>query len=339
MATDNELGDKSDGSINDASLDPLSEIKDLRLRNVNKVIIGNININSLPNNFEQLKELVIKHIDVFVITETKLDDSFPTSQFLFKGFAEPFRLDRNRNGGGIMIYVRDDIPSRLLLKHVFPVDIEGLYIELNFRKCKLLLLGTYHPLSQSDLYYFNNLDKSLDTYSNYEKTLLVGDFNAQTTDQYLSSFLYQHELSSIVKESTCFKNASNPRCIEIFLTNRALSFQHTLTVSCGLSDFHKLVMAVLKTTFSKNKPREIVCRSYKYSNSQNFNDELKFLFSKENIYSCSKFNQTFLNVLNKHASLKKKQLRANHASYASKSLGKAIMRRSYLENVYFIKSL
>ena len=78
LATDNELGDKSDGSINDASLDPLSEIKNLRLRNVNKVIIGNININSLPNKFEQLNELVIKHIDVLVFTETKLDDSFPT---------------------------------------------------------------------------------------------------------------------------------------------------------------------------------------------------------------------------------------------------------------------
>ena len=40
-----------------------------------------------------------------------------------KGFAEPFRLDRNRNGGGVMIYIRDDIPSRLLLKHVFPSDV------------------------------------------------------------------------------------------------------------------------------------------------------------------------------------------------------------------------
>ena len=96
-------------------------------------------------------------------------------------------------------------------------------------------------------------------------------------------------------------------------------------------------MTVLKTTFSKNKPREIVYRNYKYFNSQNFNDELKFVFSKENIDSCSKFNQTFLNVLNKHAPLKKKQLRANHASYMSKSMRKAITRRSYLENVYFKK--
>ena len=189
-----------------------------------------------------------------------------------KTFAELFSLDRNRNRGGVMIYIRDDIPSRLLLKHVFPSDIEGLYIELNFRKCKWLLLGLYHPPSQSDQYYFNSLDKSLDTYSNYENILLVGDFNVQTTDQYLSLFLYQHELSSIVKESTCFKNVSNPSCIDLFLTNTALSFQHILTVSCGLSDFHKLGMTVLKTTFSKNKPREIVYRNYKYFNFQNFNE-------------------------------------------------------------------
>ena len=184
-----------------------------------------------------MKELVIKHIDVLVITETKLDDSFPTLQFLMKGFVEPFRLDRNRNGVGVMIFIRDDIPSRLLLKHDFPSDIEALYIELNFRLCKWLLLGTYHPLSQSDQYYFDNLDKSLDTYSDYEKSLIIGDFNAQATDQYLSSFLYQHELSSIVKESTCFKNVSNPSCIDVFLTNSALSFQHTLTVSWGCQIF------------------------------------------------------------------------------------------------------
>ena len=121
LADENNLSGKSCGSINDASLDPLSEIKKLRLRNINKAVIGNININSLPNKFEQLKKLVMKHVDVLVFTETKLDKSFPTSQFLVKGFAEPFRLDRNRNGGGVMIYIRDDIPSRLLLTHSFPM--------------------------------------------------------------------------------------------------------------------------------------------------------------------------------------------------------------------------
>ena len=90
-----------------------------------------------------------EHIDVLVIAEAKLDNSFTTSQILAKGFAGSFRLDRNRNGGEVVIYIRDDIPSRLLLKRVFPSDIEDLYTELSFRKCKWLLLGTYHPPSQA----------------------------------------------------------------------------------------------------------------------------------------------------------------------------------------------
>ena len=81
--------------------DVLFEIKKLRIRNPNKIIIGNLNINSLPNKFEQLKDIVMLHIDIFVLTETRLDDIFPTAQFLVNGFSEPYRLDRNRNGGGL----------------------------------------------------------------------------------------------------------------------------------------------------------------------------------------------------------------------------------------------
>ena len=75
---------------------------------------------------------------------------------------------------------------------------------------------------------------------------------------------------------------------------------------------------ILKTAFSKNKPREIVHINYKCFNSENFNDKLELVFSNEDIESCSKINQTFLDVLNKHAPLKKKRIRVNHASYVYK---------------------
>ena len=105
------------------------QFKSIRLKNINRVIIGNLNINSLP--------------------------VFPTSQFMVDGFSMPYRQDRNRNGGGIMIYIRDDIPSILLTKHVFPDDIEGLFVELNFRKSKLLLMGADHRPSQSVVTFSN----------------------------------------------------------------------------------------------------------------------------------------------------------------------------------------
>ena len=233
-------------------------------------------------------------------------------------------------GRGVMIYVHENIPSKLLTKHVLPSDIECIFLELNFRKCKWLLVGTYHPPSQNDHYFLENLDKAIDVYSHHEKVLLAGDFNAEISEFCLDSFLYQHELKNLVKEKTCFENVWNPSCIDLFLKNNALSFQHTETVSTGLSDFHELV--------SKSKPREIHYRNYNKFDSLKFNVDLKNAFAHEKMKSCIQFDEVFMKVLNRHAPLKKKILRANHSSYLSKTLRKAIMRRSYLENKYLKKN-
>ena len=50
---------------------------------------------------------------------------------------------------------------------------------LNFIKSKWLLFGTYHPPAQNDQYFFNCIDKALDTYSNYDNALHAGDLNAK----------------------------------------------------------------------------------------------------------------------------------------------------------------
>ena len=58
--------------INGGSLNPLLKIKHLRLSNVNRVIISNLNINSLTNKFDLLKQIVLKYIDILIITEKNL---------------------------------------------------------------------------------------------------------------------------------------------------------------------------------------------------------------------------------------------------------------------------
>ena len=123
-----------------------------------------------------------------------------------------------------MIIICDYIPGRPLSKHVFPDNTEDLFIELNFRKVKWLLFGTYHAPSQSDSYYFNNLNKVLDLYSHHDKKLLVGDINTEVSDNILCTFLYQHDLKNLVKYKTCFKNANNFSINDIFLTYNSLTF-------------------------------------------------------------------------------------------------------------------
>ena len=113
---------------------------------MNKVITGNININSLPARFDQVTEVILTNVNILVITETKLHDTFSLGQFYLKGFTMPYRVDRNHNGGGVIIYDRKDIPSRISEKYKLPQDVEGMFVELNFRKMKWLLSGIYRPL-------------------------------------------------------------------------------------------------------------------------------------------------------------------------------------------------
>ena len=120
-------------------------------------------------------------------------------------------------GGGGLIYVREDIPSKLLNKHVFPNDIEGIFIEVNLRKTKWLIFGTYHPPSQPDEFYFDSIGRALDVYnSSYDKTLLAGDFNAEDHETVLKTFLQLYDLKNIVKDKTCFKSLYSPTCIDLF---------------------------------------------------------------------------------------------------------------------------
>ena len=191
----------------------LSTLKSLRLKNANKVIIAHLNINSIRQKFDQLSFIIKDNVDILVVGETKLDKTLPTAQFNIAGFSQPYRHDRNRNGGGVMIFVREELPSRQLIKHKFPNDIEALVIEINIRKTKFLLLGGYRPPSQSQIYFFGVITNALDVYTaTYDKLLLAGDFNATKNETVPHDFSYKHNLICIVNNNTCFKNP----CIDLF---------------------------------------------------------------------------------------------------------------------------
>ena len=147
------------------------------------------------------------------------------------GYSSPFRRDRNRYGGGILTYVREDIPCKILHNHNLLEDIEGIFLELNFRKSKLLLLGTYHPPppppppTQQDAYYFQSIGCALETFiTKYDKYVLAGDFNAHEGEEKMGNFLELHGLKCIVHDKTCFKSVINPSCIDLFLTNSPNSY-------------------------------------------------------------------------------------------------------------------
>ena len=100
---------------------PCGILQSIRLKNLNRIIIAHLNINSIRNKIGLLGEMVSDRIDVLLVSETKLDNSFPTSQFRLNGYADPLRLDRTVHGGGLLLYIRNDItstPLRLVSNHI-----------------------------------------------------------------------------------------------------------------------------------------------------------------------------------------------------------------------------
>ena len=141
-----------------------------------------MNINSIRKESELLSEQIIGNVDILIISETKIDDSFPIGQFLIEGFCAPYRLDRNSKGRGILFYVREDIPSNLITVDINPGInlIESFYVELNLRHNKWLINCSYNPHKSLIGNHLDEVSKTLDLYSSaYDKIILLGDFNTE----------------------------------------------------------------------------------------------------------------------------------------------------------------
>ena len=186
-------------------------LKDIRKSNVNKLIFGQLNINSLRNKFDMVSELIKGFVDIFMISETKLDDSFPEGQFFLDGYHTPFRFDRNGNGGGILLYVREDIPAKAI--HCdFPTS-ESFFVEINLHKKKWLTNCSYNPRKNNIDSHLNVITKTFDTYyGKYENVIFLGDFNAGIEETTMKSFCESYDLTNLIKQRTCFKNPEKPSC-------------------------------------------------------------------------------------------------------------------------------
>ena len=96
------------------------------------------------------------------------------------------------------------------------------------------------------------------------------------SEEAMEEFTSIYNLKSLIKKPTCFKSKNNPSCIDLILTNRVNCFQNSSTLETGLSDFHHLVLKVLKTTFRKKPPKKVLYRNCKNYSKQKILNDLNF---------------------------------------------------------------
>ena len=151
---------------------------DLRCKNPSNLNFAYLNINSIRNKFENLISIINGNVDVFMIAETKLDGSFPPSQFEIRGYYSPFRLDITKKSGGLLVYIKSSIPSRKRSCDGIHNSIQAIPFEINLRKEKWLVISIYRPPSQDSVFFLNSLTKMIDLFADkYDNYLIMGDFN------------------------------------------------------------------------------------------------------------------------------------------------------------------
>ena len=105
---------------------------------------------------------------------------------------------------------------------------------------------------------------------------------------------------NILKDKTCFKNPTNPTCIDLIITNRPKSIQDSEAIETGLSDFHKMSFTVMKVFYNKQNPKIIQYRKYKGFSNETFMHELESVLAGFPQISFGTFKSTVGNILQKH---------------------------------------
>ena len=284
-------------------------------------------------------------LEIVCIDETKLDTSFPDKQFEIKDYQfPPYRRDRNSNGGGKMVFVKQGIINKRL-HHLETIITETICIEIIIAKTKWCVLFVYRPPDPHNQgTFFSELTNCLTKIVNlYDYFMVIGDINieyyaknGQNSCNYLSDLCDTFSLYNLIKGKTCFKSVSGSS-IDVMLTNRRKMFMKSTTITTGLSDHHQLILSCFRSKFTKLPPKYIYYREYKKFNENNFLRELDRNLLNGNMFdgnTYSKLTRIFASTLQKHAPLKMKMIRGNHGLFMNKELSKLIMTKSRLRNKY-----
>ena len=162
--------------------------------------------------------------------------------------------------------------------------------------------------------FYDQITHALDVYSGYDKFVIAGDLNINAfsdVDGALDDFMEEFHAKNLVNEPTCFANPENPSCLDLYITNSYRSFQGTTAVTTGLSDCHKMVVTVLKTTFPKAEPKVITYRDYSSYCVEDFGRDLQRNLDLIKGGEYQPFENVVINTLAAKYPSKNKTIRAN----------------------------
>ena len=324
----------------------LDSFTKMKIKHPTNLAIGHINVNSIRHKFDYLQTVLSKGlIDILCITETKLDDSFSPQLFQCVGF-RCYRKDRNAKSGGMLIYVREDIPhNRLTLYEINDPEnhIECVVLKIEIKKLSFNLTCLYKNPKVSSKVFIDRVSTMLSKLSaGSDENLILGDVNI---DMNVKNNVVESNIcdifcmKNIIKSSTCFKSEKGTLIDPVIVSNTS-KFCAPFNISCGVSDWHNIVGCLTKISYEIKKPQKIRYRSYKSFNEPSFKNDISQIPRQvcevfediDDQYWA--FNYMYKEVLDEHAPIKERTVVNDKIPYMHSDLRKEMYKRSKLKNSY-----
>lgn len=306
------------------------------------LVLAHINICSLRNKVQELYLfLQINKVDILAVSETHLDCTFDDSEVSIEGFSI-YRKDRNGFGGGVAIFIREHFPVKQ--RHDLMVDgIEAIWLQVQLPHLKPILVGCCYRAPNSNIQYLNDLCTMMDTTTEENRELyLLGDLNIDWLSDTcsLKNKLWTSSstcgLSQLMCQPTRISvnqtGVKSSKCIDHIYTNNSDLCSTPVSVPLGFSD-HNFIAVTRRTKLPKASAKIVQTRSYKKFTKESFLREIDNIQWSDvcNVddaeLALKIFMNYFMNVVNRHAPLKKYTVKAKSAPWLDVTLKNLMVLR------------
>ena len=344
--------DSSHSSIDpNEEQDTWSDFDKIANKHRTNVKIGHINANSIAGfKFHEIKSWLLSgRLDILIISETKLDATFPSSQFHIDGF-RMCRKDRNIHGGGLMAYVRSDMCFSVLrqFKNLTVADLstfrtEFITLKVKIAKSWLTIVGIYRPPNIPKYQWKLELSALFEASTTVTNDVIfLGDFNCDLMQpdkppmdgRELCDLLDIYSLKNLIKSPTRVGKTSET-LLDLVLTTNKDRMLTSGVVDVQISD-HSLVYTILRISAPRLRSRKICMRSLKHFNHDLFVQDLYNIpFHIMDIFDevddkLFVFESLYTDIVNVHAPLKQVHVRGNQVPFMTETWRKAIRHRNML---------
>ncbi|EDO27520.1 predicted protein [Nematostella vectensis] len=316
----NDLRDSEPHNVADGVVDLAHQIESADISVAVSGLITRSDSEELTGRVKETNRLLRSFCNQNGFSETRLDDTYTDAELKIHGY-DISRKDRNRDGGGVCVYIRSSI-NCVNRKEIVPEDVEAVCLEIRKPNSRPFIVSVvYRP--ESPIEYFNRFEELIKAVDDEDKEhVILGDLNCcllkkkvfDNKTKKLKSIYEAYQLSQLINEPTRI-TIDSKSLIDHFVTSSPDKINSSGVIHIGPSD-HSLIYGIRKINpyrCARDKAKTIEIRNFKHFDQQKFVKDL-LTQSWEQIVLCHDTNEMwahwkdlFLNVLDRHAPVQSKR--------------------------------